>query len=116
MWPNRFKTVATAESGQAQLTTTLEDAEYWQPSNDGKQVYFLRGLPQKADLFVADFPSGQHVRLIEPGILSVSLVGERPEDQGLVFVKDLGDTKGEFKLWRDRSQPAFAQSEWKPHI
>jgi hypothetical protein len=99
-----LRTVATADAGPSPLAVAMEDVEYWQPSNDGKQVYFVRGLPQRADLFVADFPSGQGARMIEPGILSFALVGERPEDQALTFVKDLGDTRGEFKLLRDRSQ------------
>jgi hypothetical protein len=99
-----LRTVATAETDRSPLTVAMEDVEYWQPSNDGAQVYFLRGLPQRADLFVADFPSGQGARLIEAGILSFSLVGDRPENQALEFVKDLGGTKGEFKLLRDRSQ------------
>jgi hypothetical protein len=98
--------VATADAGRVAPVVAIDDVAYWKISNDGATMYFVRGLPQQADLHVAEFPSGASAKLIEPGILSFTLIGERPADQALGFVKDLGETKGEFKLLSERRQPA----------
>jgi hypothetical protein len=94
----------TGDAGSAKPVGTLADVAYIRISNDGRAIYFVRGLPDQADLYVADFPSGAGARLLEAGILHYELIGERSQDQALGFVKDLGETKGEFKLLADRRQ------------
>jgi hypothetical protein len=82
-WP-----VATAaETGP---TVAVDDAESWAISNDAARIYFVRGLPQRADLWVAAFPAGGGERQLEEGIHGYGLVGGRAADQALWFNKDSG--------------------------
>ena len=46
-------------------TITLEDVTYWRISNDGRRIYFIRGLPQKSDFVVAYFPTGANATVLE---------------------------------------------------
>jgi hypothetical protein len=78
----------TGQIGQTAPTLALDDVAYWQISNDGLKIYFLRGSAQRASLYVADFPSGANVTLIESGILSFALIGDLPTDQGVELEKD----------------------------
>src|SRR6185436_6350939 len=59
--------VATVEAGKTPPAIVIDDVAYWKVSNDGAVIYFMRGLPDEPALFAADFPSGERVRLIEPG-------------------------------------------------
>jgi hypothetical protein len=65
----------------------IQDVAYWNVSNDGQKVYFYRGLPPTAQLYVADFPGGGGEQLIDTNILEYLLLGARPEDQGVVYRK-----------------------------
>jgi hypothetical protein len=93
-----LRTWPTAGADQVAPVLAVDDAEYWTISNDGARVYFVRGLPQRADLWVADFPSGANARSLAEGILSFSLIGTRPTDMAVSFEKDLGAAKGSYHL------------------
>jgi hypothetical protein len=93
----------TGQIGQAAPTLTLDDVDYWQIANDGQKIYFLRGLPVRADLYVADFPSGANVTLIETGILSFALLGDRTADQAVELQKDLAGGGGAVELVADHT-------------
>jgi hypothetical protein len=93
-----LRVLATSSAGQDAPMTVLDDVDYWTVSNDGRRIYFVRGLPQQADLFVADFPSGANPTRVEEGILSYELIGEGAEDGAIGFVKDLGPNTGSYRL------------------
>jgi hypothetical protein len=78
----------TGQVGQAPPEHAIDDVEYWQISNDGQRIYFLRGVPHP-DLYVADFPSGANVTLLEAGIKTFLLLGDRATDQAIEVVKDV---------------------------
>jgi hypothetical protein len=81
----------------------LDDVAYWKISNDGQKLYFWRGLPPTASLFVADFPSGANVQLLETDTVAFALLGTGPADQALAIERTHGDVGVTFELLADRS-------------
>jgi hypothetical protein len=98
-----LRTVPTADVGQSPQTLPIDGVDWWNISNDGQMIYFIRQLAQQLNLFAAEFPSGAGERVMESGVLSFSLIGARPEDQAVEYVKDLGGSSGAFNLLRDHS-------------
>jgi hypothetical protein len=94
----------TAAAASASTAPVLDDVAHAKIANDARAIYFVRGLPDRADLYVADFPSGAGARLVDEGVLSYARWGQRPTDQALGYVKDLGGTKREYKLILDRAR------------
>jgi hypothetical protein len=93
-----LRTMATAAAEQASLSTRLEDIDYWTLSNDGQRIYFIRVLDQRTDLFVASFPSGENVTKLDEGIRSYGLLGDRPEDRAMRYIKDQGTGQRSYRL------------------
>lgn len=93
-----LRTMATSAAELGSLSTRLEDVDYWALSNDGQRIYFIRVLDQRGDLFEASFPSGENVTKLEEGIRSYGLIGERPEDRAIRYIKNLGPGQGSYRL------------------
>jgi hypothetical protein len=77
----------TSQIGQAPPTLAINDAFNWHISNDGQHIYFFRGADQQPDLYVADFPSGANVTLVDTTIKRITLIGSRPVDQAVEIQK-----------------------------
>jgi len=98
--------IGVGDVGQVPLKLIIEDIQYWNVSNDGQKVFFIRGLPPSpASLMVADFPAGTNIQTVETNVLGYSLIGRRPEDQAVGIDKDLGGAKGAFSLLRSPGAP-----------
>jgi hypothetical protein len=85
-----LRIVPTAKVGQT-APAVIADAAFWQVSNDGQKVYFLRNLhnlDQLGDLYLADFPSGANPELVESDLKQFVVVGDRPSDQALQLWKN----------------------------
>jgi hypothetical protein len=92
----------TAAVGQAPPTIAIDDATRWQISNDGQKIYFMRGVQPDVDLYVADFPSGANVTLLETDAKEFWLIGDRPEEQA-VEIRKSRMPGGTIELLADRS-------------
>jgi hypothetical protein len=102
------QTLRLSPTGQVGTTAprfALDDVSYWQIANDGQKIYFLRSRAPRADLYVADFPSGGNVTLVEAAVRSFVLLGNRPGDQALELVKDR-QPGGIIELQSDRAAAA----------
>jgi hypothetical protein len=94
----------TDQIGAAAPTLALNDAFSWQISNDGQKIYFMRGASQAPDLYVADFPSGANITLIETGVKGFTFIGARAVDQAVEIAK-LRMPGGIIELLTDRAVP-----------
>ena len=93
----------TVDVGQVTPAITLEDVTYWQISNDEKKIYFIRGLPQRSDLYVADFPTGGNATLLDTAVHENDLIGDEATDQDVKIEKSTGHDSGIVELLRDRA-------------
>jgi hypothetical protein len=82
-----LRLVPTNEVGQAPPTLALDDASEWQISNDGQRIYFKRGSDQAGDLYVADFPTGANVTLVDTNVKSFTFLGSGPADRTVEIQK-----------------------------
>ncbi|HVU52508.1 MAG TPA: hypothetical protein VHL80_17560 [Polyangia bacterium] len=96
-----LRVAPTSTIGQAAPSLAIDDVFEWQISNDGQRIYFLRGPSQKADLYVADFPSGANARLVDAGVNMFRLLGDRPEDQAVEIWKIPPTAAGAIELLTD---------------
>ena len=94
----------TGQVGAATPTLALNDAFAWQISNDGQKIYFMRGPSQSPDLYVADFPSGANVTLVETGVKDFILIGDDPADTAVQILK-IRNPGGIVELLTDRAVP-----------
>jgi hypothetical protein len=94
----------TSAIGVAPPTLALNDVASWQISNDGKRIYFMRGPNQQPDLYVADFPSGANVTLIETGVKAFIFIGSHPADRAVEIAK-IRPIGGAVELLSDPSTP-----------
>jgi hypothetical protein len=90
--------------GVAPPTLAINDVASWQISNDGKRIYFMRGPNQQPDLYVADFPSGANVTLIDTGIKAFLFIGSRPADRAVEIAK-IRQPGGTVELLSDPATP-----------
>jgi len=101
-----LRVVATRDVGQKPSQEVIRDFQHWTISNDGQKVYFVRKEQSGASLYMADFPTGAGVVLIQSNIRHYSQVGEHAEDKALVLLRNAGAAGLSFQLLRDPASPA----------
>lgn len=108
--------VSTSNLEAASPATVLADASQWVLSHDGAAVYALKGFGAQGyegELVVADFPSGENLRVISAGVSHIDPAGRdddpaSDQDRGVGY--DLSTDAGEaFEFLNDRAMPGAAR-------
>ena len=78
-----LRVVATRDVGLKAAQEVVRDIRFWTIANDGQKIYFVRREQGAANLYMADFPTGAGVVLIQSNVRHFSQVGEAAEDKAL---------------------------------
>jgi hypothetical protein len=108
----RLRIVRTAELGVTPPTEILRDLHRWSFTPDGRKLLFLRGVTQTPEgpvgnLTMADFPTGENVVSLAPGVDRYEAFGEVGHPLlGIGFFQNTQDLLGTFRIMRDVTRPA----------
>ncbi|HET6284232.1 MAG TPA: hypothetical protein VFH73_24970 [Polyangia bacterium] len=101
-----LRVIPTGDVGQKPPQEVIRDILSWTISNDGQKIYFVRHEQNTASLYMADFPTGAGVVLLQSKIRHYAQVGDAPKDKALVLLRDVGAAGSSFQLLRDRTSPS----------